>query len=189
MCLFYCSKIRSATHMAATRCISACRQGPNDLLKFELSIRMRTKGFDYGMNVNLIQKLLICRGFPHTTSSSLQRMVPKTENIRWAAALWVKMTCWCQRMAKLLRADRKATVREITHHIQGNHTGLGTCRMALCLSFSCSSRMVGSGFGGGGTRASLHGNAANKCAAAAWSCHVKVEPASKVSSTFSSLCM
>ncbi len=42
-------------------------------------------------------------------------MVRKRENIQWAAVVWMKMSCWCQRrMDRLVRDDRKATVTQIT---------------------------------------------------------------------------
>ncbi len=42
-------------------------------------------------------------------------MVRKTENIQWAAVVWMKMPCWCQRrIGRLVRDDRKTTVTQIT---------------------------------------------------------------------------
>ncbi len=42
-------------------------------------------------------------------------MVWKRENIQWAAVVWKKMPCWCQRrMGRLVRDDRKATATKIT---------------------------------------------------------------------------
>ncbi len=42
-------------------------------------------------------------------------MVRKTENIQWAAVVWMKMLCWCQRrMGRLFRDYRKATATQIT---------------------------------------------------------------------------
>ncbi len=42
-------------------------------------------------------------------------MVWKRENIQWAAVVWMKMPCWCQRrMGRLVRDDRKTTVTQIT---------------------------------------------------------------------------
>ncbi len=42
-------------------------------------------------------------------------MVRKRENIQWAAVVWTKMPCWCQRrMGRLVRDDRKATVTQKT---------------------------------------------------------------------------
>ncbi len=42
-------------------------------------------------------------------------MVWKRENIQWAAVVWMKMSCWCQRrMGRLVRDDRKTTVTQIT---------------------------------------------------------------------------
>ncbi len=48
-------------------------------------------------------------------------MVWKKENIQWAAVVWTKMPCWCQRrMGRLVRDDRKATVTPIiTRYNQG----------------------------------------------------------------------
>ncbi len=59
----------------------------------------------------VFQKLLIYWDF----LSGLQRMVRKRENNQWAAVVWTKMPCWCQRrMGRLVRDDRKATVTQIT---------------------------------------------------------------------------
>ncbi len=53
--------------------------------------------------------------FTHNHLLGLQRMVRKRENIQWAAVVWMKMSCWCQRrMGRLVRDDRKATVTQIT---------------------------------------------------------------------------
>ncbi len=42
-------------------------------------------------------------------------MVRKRENIQWAAVVWTKIPCWCQRrLGRLVRDDRKATVTQIT---------------------------------------------------------------------------
>ncbi len=42
-------------------------------------------------------------------------MVRKRENIQWAAVVWMKMPCWCQRrMGRLVKDDRKTTVTQIT---------------------------------------------------------------------------
>ncbi len=44
-------------------------------------------------------------------------MVWKRENIQWAAVVWMKMPCWCQRSeenGQTVRDDRKATVTQIT---------------------------------------------------------------------------
>ncbi len=48
-------------------------------------------------------------------------MVRKGENIQWAAVVWQKIPCWCQRrMGRLVRDDRKATVTQIiTRYNQG----------------------------------------------------------------------
>ncbi len=53
--------------------------------------------------------------FTHKHLLGLQRRVRKRENIQWAAVVWMKMPCWCQRrMVRLVRDDRKATVTQIT---------------------------------------------------------------------------
>ncbi len=44
-------------------------------------------------------------------------MIWKRENIQWAAVVWTKMPCWCQRSeenGRLVRDDRKTTVTQIT---------------------------------------------------------------------------
>ncbi len=42
-------------------------------------------------------------------------MVRKRENIQWAAVVWTKMPCWCQRrMVRKVRDYRMATVTQIT---------------------------------------------------------------------------
>ncbi len=42
-------------------------------------------------------------------------MVRKREHIQWAAVVWMKMPCWCQRsMGRLVGDDRKTTVTQIT---------------------------------------------------------------------------
>ncbi len=48
-------------------------------------------------------------------------MIRKRENIQWAAVVWMKMPCWCQRRRdRLVRDDRRATVTQIsTHYNQG----------------------------------------------------------------------
>ncbi len=43
-------------------------------------------------------------------------MVWKRENIKWAAVVWTKIPCWCQRrMGRLVRDDRKTTVTRKNH--------------------------------------------------------------------------
>ncbi len=43
------------------------------------------------------------------------REFPKKRNIQWAAVVWTKIPCWCQRrMGRLVRDDRKATATQIT---------------------------------------------------------------------------
>ncbi len=56
-------------------------------------------------------------------------MVWKRENIQWAAVVWMKMPCWCQRrMDKLVRDDRKATVTQITtRYNQGMKNTISEC--------------------------------------------------------------
>ncbi len=47
-------------------------------------------------------------GFSHTTISSVYREWSKKRNIQWAAVVWTKMSCWCQRrMGRLVRDDRR----------------------------------------------------------------------------------
>ncbi len=42
-------------------------------------------------------------------------MVQTRETIQWAAVVWTKMPCWCQRrIDRLVRDDRKATLTLIT---------------------------------------------------------------------------
>ncbi len=56
-------------------------------------------------------------------------MVRKKENIQWAAVVWTKMPCWCQRkVGKLVRDDRKTTVTQTTtRYNQGmQNTSLNT---------------------------------------------------------------
>ncbi len=44
-------------------------------------------------------------------------MVQKRENIQWAAVVWTKIPCWCQRRkGRLVRDDRKTTVTQIATH-------------------------------------------------------------------------
>ncbi len=53
--------------------------------------------------------------FMHNHLYGLQRMVWKREYIQWAAVVWTKMPCWCQRrMGRVVRDDKKATVTRIT---------------------------------------------------------------------------
>ncbi len=65
----------------------------------------------------VFQKLLIYWDFHAKWKhlQGLQRMVQKRENIWWAAVVWTKMPCWCQRrIGRLVRDDRSATVTKIT---------------------------------------------------------------------------
>ncbi len=54
--------------------------------------------------------------FTHKTISRVYReWSEKERNIPWAAVVWTKMPCWCQRrMGRLVRDDRKTTVTQIT---------------------------------------------------------------------------
>ncbi len=70
-------------------------------------------------------------------------MIRKRENIQWAAVVWKKMPCWCQRrMGRLFRDDRKATVTQITTRYsqdmqntslnaeaEEDHTGYRSCQI------------------------------------------------------------
>ncbi len=47
-------------------------------------------------------------------------MVRKRENFQWAAVVWTKMPCWCQRtMGRLVRDDRKTVTQITTRYNQG----------------------------------------------------------------------
>ncbi len=86
-------------------------------------------------------------------------MVWKRETIQWAAVVWMKMSCWCQRrMDRLVRDDRKTTVTQITtRYNQGvqktisEHT---TCRTLKQMGSSsrrthrCRSGQIRTGHGG-----------------------------------------
>ncbi len=56
-------------------------------------------------------------------------MVRKRENIQWAAVVWTKMPCWCQRrICKLVKNYRKATVTQITTRSnQGMQNTISEC--------------------------------------------------------------
>ncbi len=59
----------------------------------------------------VFQKLLIYWDFHAQPSLGF------TENIQWAAVVWTKMPCWCQRrMDRRVRDDRKATITQINTH-------------------------------------------------------------------------
>ncbi len=67
--------------------------------------------------------------FSRTTISRVRKRVHNIQNIQWAAVVWTKMPCWCQRrMDRLVRDDRKATVTQIaTRYNQGmQNTSLNT---------------------------------------------------------------
>ncbi len=50
----------------------------------------------------------------HWATGTLQK-IPKKRNIQWAAVVWTKIPCWCQRrMGRLVRDDGKATATQIT---------------------------------------------------------------------------
>ncbi len=62
-----------------------------------------------GLSISKTADLLGC-----TTISRVYREW-SVENIQWAAVVWTKMPCWCQRrMERLVRDDTKATVTQIT---------------------------------------------------------------------------
>ncbi len=56
-------------------------------------------------------------------------MVRNRENIQWAAVVWTKRPCWCQkRMDRLVKDDRKATVTQITtRYNQGIENTISEC--------------------------------------------------------------
>ncbi len=62
-------------------------------------------------------------------------MVWKRENIQWAAVVWMKMSCWCQRrMDRLVRDDRKTTLTQITtryNQVMQNTISEHTTRLSL----------------------------------------------------------
>ncbi len=63
----------------------------------------------------VFKKLLSYWDFHAQPSVGFTDNGPKRENIQWAAVVWTKMPCWCQRrMGRLVRDDRKATVTQIT---------------------------------------------------------------------------
>ncbi len=79
--------------------------------------------------------------FTHNRLLGLQRMVQKRENIQWAAVVWTKMPCWCQRrMGRLVRDNRKATVTQITirysQGIQNTISERTTCRTLKQMGYS-----------------------------------------------------
>ncbi len=67
-----------------------------------------------GLSISKTADLL---GFSPTTISRVYW--EWSENIQWAAVVWTKMLCWCQKiMGRLVRDDRKATVTQITPRMQ-----------------------------------------------------------------------
>ncbi len=59
----------------------------------------------------VFQKLLIYWDFHEQPSLGFTENGLKRENIQWAAVVWMKMACWCQRrMGRLIRDYRKTTV-------------------------------------------------------------------------------
>lgn len=77
--------------MAATR----CRRGRDDVLRFNLSFRVRRKG-DLG---DFEGGVFVCAGWRNCRSAVDFPTQPvwKRENTQWASVLWVKMPCWYQR--------------------------------------------------------------------------------------------
>ncbi len=66
-----------------------------------------------GLSISKTADLL---GSSRTSISRVYReWSEKEKNIQWAAVVWTKMPCWCQRrMGRLVRDDRKATETQIT---------------------------------------------------------------------------
>lgn len=73
--------------------------------------------YDFGCHIVVDARWADLLGFSHRTPSGFYREPCKEDSIQLAAALLVKKPCWCQRrMTRLLWADRKATVTQITTH-------------------------------------------------------------------------
>ncbi len=79
--------------------------------------------------------------FSHTTISRVYREWSEKENIQWAAVVWMKMPCWCQRrMSRLVRDDRKTTVSQITtRYNQGMQNTISEHTTHRTLKQMCSS--------------------------------------------------
>ncbi len=114
---------------------SRVENSPIQMIRLE---RVSLSDFERGMVVGarrlvwVFQKLLIYWDFhaqPSQCLQSLQKKVRKRENIQWAAIVWMKMSCWCQRrMGRLVRDDRKATVTQITtRYNQGMQNTISEC--------------------------------------------------------------
>lgn len=73
------------------KCIGERMRGREDLMRFKLSIRMREKGDLSDFECSMVEYLGNYR------SIDLQRKIWKGENIQWAAVLWVKFSCRCQK--------------------------------------------------------------------------------------------
>ncbi len=69
-----------------------------------------------GLSISKTADLL---GFSRTISRVYREWSEKEKIFQWAAVVWTKMPCWCQRrMGRLVRDDRKATVTQITTRLQ-----------------------------------------------------------------------
>lgn len=74
--------------MAATQCISACRRGEDDLLRFKVSSRMG-KEEDLGD----FERDMVVGARPAGLAVSQSALLDQRENIRSAAVVWSKMPC------------------------------------------------------------------------------------------------